>query len=223
MGGKNHQPCAIYLKSSTKLSRAASIARARLESANIALEDILLTEIDKNCGDATVLIEELMASSHSIGEAINTLRELRSEMERNKYQDLSSLRQISLGNTGADFTLEGIVDKAAWDKVASLMKSKGFWGVVGLFESRLNSLAALTSALLDKIETLAPVIAAGELSFTVEQNRSGNFKIEFARVYNMWGIFEQEFLASSMLSTELWYQFNSFGSLRGHGATARVA
>jgi hypothetical protein len=223
MGGKNHQPCAIYLKSSIKLSRAASAARARLESANIALEDILLSELDQCHGDITAMLKELQASRGFLENALDTLGELHAEMEHNQYHDLPSLHQISLMATGTDFTNEGIVDKAAWDKVAAIMKSRGFWGILALFKSRLGNLASSTDFLVEKISKLENVVAAGQLSLTVEQNRSGNFKTEFARLYNAWSIFDSEFLASSMLSTELWYRFNSFGSLRGHGATTNVA
>lgn len=223
MGGKNHQPCAIYLKSSTKLSRCASAARVKLELANIALEDILLAELDGKNGESIVLLAELRASQESITEALDTLAVLRIEMTQNQYQDLPSLRNISVSATGVDFTKEGMVSEGAWRKVADSMKKRGFWGVLELFELRLKSLTDLTDSLYDRISHLRPYIESGELSLVVEQNRQGNFKIEFACLYKEWGEFEQEFLASSMLSTELWYQFNGFGSLRHQWSTAQVA
>lgn len=223
MGGKNHQPCAIYLKSSTKLSRFASAARARLELANIALEDVLLAELDGKRGEATLLLKELDASRAFIADALTTLADLHDEMVRNEYQDLPSLRKISVSATGTDFSREKMINQAAWNKVSASMKGKGFWGIIELFELRLKAIAELTEFLSAKISRLQPQIDKGELSLVVEQNRQGNFKIEFARLYNEWSEFEQEFLASSMLSTELWYQFNGFGSLRTHGVTAQTA
>lgn len=50
MGGKNHQPCSGYLALSTKLSRSLSLANAELELANVALEDLILAELDGNTG-----------------------------------------------------------------------------------------------------------------------------------------------------------------------------
>jgi len=53
----------------------------------------------------------------------------------------------------------------------------------------------------------------GKLNLVLEENRSGNFKQEFARLYCAWAKFQQLFLASSMLSTDLWYRNCGVSSL----------
>jgi len=42
-------------------------------------------------------------------------------------------------------------------------------------------------------------------------------------LYTAWAKFNQEFLASSICSTELWYSFNGLGSLTAGGIVDRIA
>ncbi|MFN3692742.1 MAG: hypothetical protein ACK4SL_01415 [Candidatus Paceibacteria bacterium] len=51
MGGKNHQPRGRYLQNSTLMSRSMSLAQIGLELANVALEDLILAELDGKIGD----------------------------------------------------------------------------------------------------------------------------------------------------------------------------
>jgi hypothetical protein len=66
-----------------------------------------------------------------------------------------------------------------------------------------------------QVSALEGIARKGEVTRTLEENRPGNIKEAFANLYCAWAKFNQDFLASSLLSTELWYAFNGYGSLAG--------
>lgn len=228
MGGINHQPCnkpnTSYLKFSTRMSRALSVAKSELELANINLEDVLLAELDGATGGSISKISlHLQRSSLALSQMQSEISSLRKDMQNNKFQDLPSLHTANLEVLGRDFDALGIIDKTAWDFVSKTMRHDGFYGMLAFFERETNQLDTHTIHLIEAISSSEDIVAEGTLNLVLEKNRPGNFKVEFARLYSAWLEFQQVFLASSMLSTELWYRYQGVGSLRNKSRSARVA
>lgn len=213
MGGKNHQPCKKYLPNSTEVSRATSLALAELELANVAIEDLILAELADGVGTVTNALEHLHASRRAISSACAAAGRLREHMEAESFRDLPTLRRVNLDTLGDQLAERNIVDAGAWARISELMNRAGFFCVLAHFDTSLDRLADKTDRLIECISELTDTVSRGGLTQLVEGNEPGNFKIPFAILYNAWSIFQLEFVASSMLSTELWYRHTECGSL----------
>lgn len=214
MGGMNHQPCKTYLQNSTKLSRHMSLAFASLQLANVALEDVILAELDDKRGSVDNIILHLIDSEGSLVNMKRTLTDLEQQMSDNNFEDLPPLATINLDLLGTSLTVQGMHKSAIeWSAAANVMGRLGFRGMILAFSGDIDELLKLTDELQNKVEAARELAKAGSMHEMLEENRSGNFKAEFASLYTAWASFQQLFLASSLISTELWYQFNLNGSL----------
>lgn len=219
MGGKNHQPCRIYLVESMKLSRFLSLACAELELGNIALEDLILAELDGQSGGTIVTINKhLGLSRHVLMDAIKMIEKIRQKMDEKGFADLPTLKKLNLRALGESLAGNGIVDMASWKMISEKMLNGGFREVLILFESSIELLSVKTSSLMTRIAVIEDAAQKGEVSWILEENWPCNIKEDFASLYVAWAKFNQLFLASSILSTELWYAFNYCGSLVGREA-----
>lgn len=231
MGGQNHQPCnkvgTSYLLFSTTLSRAVSSARSTLEQANIAIEDILILEIrDGKNGRIEPVLHRIALSNNAIDDAKEAIAALRADMHKHDFEDLPELRETDLMNLGVDLAMQGMVDLQSW-KLALLhygeSGERGFAAMLTYFEKTLDDLAMLTNQLYNKVHRVELATREGRLNQVLEENEDGNFKVEFARLYQKWNTFQQVFLASSMLSTELWYRHTKAESLLQRRKGVRAA
>lgn len=213
MGGKNHQPCGSYLVNSTLLSRSTSQGAINLQKANIALEDLILDELCGRCGDFDSIVKSLKETIDSFIEVTDRLDDLHKQMRENHFKDLPSLHVLNLSVLGNSLAIQGIVSSSAWDEVQSIMEKKGFYGIIELFRTRVLYLRNLSQDLLQAVLCLESDAKNGVIERVLEENRRGNIKVPFAKLFTEWSYFEQIFLASSMLSTELYYQYNNYGSL----------
>lgn len=227
MGGRNHQPCnkpqTSYLRYSTAMSRSLSVAYCELERANIALEDILLSELTGGAGDIKPLLGRLNKSLEALREFQVNIEQLRTDMKKHDYTDLPILNAVNLSHLGQSLNEKGMIEMLPWENIQMAMRKDGFWAVLDLFENESQAIIDLTEMLSQCIEANVDAVEAGYLNLVVEENREGNFKVEFARLYTAWSNFQSLFLASSMLSTELWYAFTMRGSLAGDGTASEVA
>jgi hypothetical protein len=222
MGGINHQPCKAYLRNSTRLSRSLSLAHAELELGNVALEDVILAELEgRGHEPLDVFIARLHTSKTRLDEMHAVTEDLHRQMAENGYQDLPSLHTVDLDQTGRTFADEGKVSQKHWDEVAALMRHKGFWGVLREIQIKIEWLRHLTHELIRVSEILKSLNRS--VSDILEENRASNIRPAFAILYTTWSEFHSFFLASSLLSTELWYRFNSFGSLSEQTAQVKAA
>lgn len=228
MGGKNHQPCHSYLLNSTKLSRHLSLAYAHLELSNASLEDIIINELTSEHtfqgGDHyPVLIHELDVSTRELQNAQEALLRLRTQMQTDGFIDLPSLGRLDLNSIGAHLVHQGAVAYDAWTQAKIIMGKGGFFEMTNYFETSLIELIDLSQDLHTKFQELKQNICQGTLSTVIEENQAGNFKIEFAALYTKWSQFNGLFLASSLISTELWYAFTGKGSLASSESRFRAA
>lgn len=214
MGGKNHQPCGQYLKNSTMMSLEMSRAMIAVEMANVALEETILAELDGKTGKTESIVSYLVASGAHLDSMMTSVGALHDQMVELDYQDLPPLKTLDLEALGDGLFEENLLtSSAAWDDVVDIMTTQGFWGILPAFEEHITHLKRLTDELRDKIVAVYDKAQEGEMHLILEENGAGNFKAEFARLYTSWADFQHFFLASSLLSTEVWYQFNRSGSL----------
>jgi len=223
MGGANHQPCNRYLPISTQLSRYLSLARAELDLANVELEDVLLLELTGKAGNVQKIVDRLEASNDALTTSLRMAADLRHRMDDEQFNDLPTLRKVDLTAVGSDLCRINAVDSHSWNKIVPMMLKGGFYLVLGHFEESITEIQNKTTQLTTIIMSLKDLTENGELNVVLEENRLGNFKLEFAQLYSAWANFNQEFLASSICSTELWYSFNGFGSLTPGGVVSRAA
>lgn len=228
MGGINHAPCGKYLVNSTKVSRCMSQAHAELELANVALEDALLVELEHHQGCDLKPMIDLMAghtqsSIDNLVEMKSRIRVLRLQMNELNYADLPPLVKIDLDELGGKLVEAGIVDRSAWQKVEERTRYGGFYATINAIETVVTDLIRLTEDLRAKLAEFEILTKTRELNHILEYNLNGNIKIEFAKVYREWGELTQLFLASSMLSTDVWYRHIGRGHLLGFAKDDAVA
>ncbi len=221
MGGINHQPCRHYLPQSTKLSRSMSRARADFEKANIALEDLILAELDGSRGDSSQIKISLSCSHDSLQEMLRDVDALSCRMDELRFTDLPTLRSVDWDEVGTRFATRGMVNRQSWEEVIALATTGGFRLVLSTIRTQIEDLDLHTCLLLDQV-SLWVMVTGDNLHSILEENLPGNFKAQFASVYSRWAAFQQFFLASSLCSTEQWYVFMGYGSLVG-GVSGGVA
>jgi hypothetical protein len=224
MGGQNHQPCnrpqTNYLRLSTKMSRDLSVARAYFERANITLEDVLLHELTgQGGGSVKHIIEQLSDSKAALAEMMKTIGLLRADMHSHAFEDLPTLQLADLDALGSELASAGLVQSGAWTVVSGIMRSRGFYGMLDFFDQEVTFLRQKTNELILAVCTVENTAKVGQLNLALERNQPANFKVQFAALYSLWHQFQQTFLASSMLSTDLWYRYCGVGSLlkQNHG------
>jgi hypothetical protein len=195
------------------MSKHLSEARAAFELANSSLEDVLIVEMRREKGEILGIVTNLQHSVQEIVGLRKSMADLLSLMRKSGYKDLPTLHTIDLATCGKSFAKEGFVTIGAWMVIENLMTSGGFYRVLDRLDADAMQLSALTDDLRECILALNPVVEKGGLTEIVERNHTGNLKVPFARLYAKWEVFQGLFLASSMLSTELWYAFNHDGSI----------
>ena len=227
MGGKNHQPCnrpqTQYLLFSTMMSKCVSQSYLYLEQSNIHLEDLLIAELRGGNGSVIPMSNSLRDSIKSLHEVSSSISSLKNEMKRAQYKDLPSFHTFDVDEVGLVFSEMGIVDKTSFEKIASIMQKGTFFEVLNFFEENTQGLIECTELLLAGIDGLSSYAELGKVNLVLEENKEGNIKIAFAKLYVAWDIFNRHFLASSMLSTHLWYTFIGCDSLMGGNSQAKTA
>ncbi len=223
MGGINHQPCKHFLATSTQMSRFASLAFAHFELSNVALEDLLLAELKGDIGSIEKAVDSLDISRQNVAQLVATIQGLKEEMDREEYQDLLAIHPINLNAVGASMIDAGMVEASAWNTVSKNALSGGFYKNLAVFQGQAIALVEHTDRLIDRMKNLREPAKNGAVTDILEKNLSGNLKPEFAKLYNAWGQFHSFFLASSLLSTEVYYAFNRYGSLTDQAVQSAVA
>ena len=207
----NHQPCNRYLDLSTKLSRLVSLTTIHIETANVHLEDILLVELSGSQSGIEPIISSLSQVEQDIQEAMNISAAMRQHMDDLGYEDLSSLHSLDAERVGENLASAGLVEKDAWDKMSNLMKNGTFYANIRNFDASF----ARTVELVNEVKEVFLKLRhrAGDIHCIAEKNQDGNFKVSFARLLTHWTRFHAEFLASSLVSTEVYYASFGAGSL----------
>ncbi len=213
MGGMNHQPCGSYLPKSTELSKQVSLITIAMHQANVHLEEVILAELDGYSGKVQSIISSLVSVESGLSEALHINEELRFMMAANGYRDLAPLETIAWDS---DLALrmrdEGLVAVGSWRRMVDIMRRKTFYGNLDYFDQGFKKTRDLTIALRECFENL-PRECARKIHLVAEENQEGNFKKPFAQLFTRWLKFQQDFLASSLVSTEVWYASTHVGSV----------
>lgn len=204
----NHQPCGAYLKNSTRLSRQVSMTTVDLESANVHLENVILGELDGIYAPLDPIIDSLQSAERNLQVALDVCDDLRRQMEENEYHDLPTLKTVNLDSLGQVLSKGRIVESQAWVTMVRMIKNGTFYSNIGHFENGFRLAMDNIGTLREKFELLSQ--EAQSMVQVAERNLKGNFKVAFAKAFTQWLRFHQEFLASSLVSTELYYA--SFGA-----------
>ncbi len=218
MGGINHQPCRnspAYLVHSTRMSRFFSRARSSFERANEALEDVLLAEIEgvNPSGTTQKIILFLDECKNELTNMQDSITDLVTEMRRGGDVDLPTFRAIDLVACGNAFVTAGIVAQTDWDSTVRQMREGSFYRVLDEHSVSVSRLIEESVQLATEMSALENAARARKLTLVLENNEHGNIKATFAKFYRSWNEFTGKFLASSMLTTELWYRYNRTGSI----------
>jgi hypothetical protein len=219
MGGINHAPCNRYLAHSTRLSQSLTLARAQLDLANVELENVLLIELDGSVGDINRVIAKLDESDRALVVSMACAENLCREMKDAGYEDLEPLRDKDLERVGTELTRHGHVREGSWQRILTQFRNESFYGVLAGFQSRIRDIQKRTGMLRKKCEGLATFAETGDVNTVLEQNYKESLKPEFALLYTGWSAFMDDFLASSLISTEIWYRYSEYGSLLDHDLT----
>lgn len=221
MGGKNHQPCGAYLQNSTRMSMSMSLAFMALERGNVFLEKMILTELDGKTGDVENITQALDESVQNLIAMRDDIKVLRAQMDSMDYTDLPTLSTMNLTLLGKSLAADAThQDYAAWTRASEVYERGGFSEMLMEFDSYIDQIEQDTKMLAEQISALQSKAETGEMHMVLEGNQEGNFRPTFARLYTTWALFQQIFLASSLISTESWYQFNNYGSLSSSSAHA---
>jgi|GEM_PF-2495719 len=215
MGGINHAPCSKYLRNSTMVSMYLTLAHAELQFANVAFEETLLSDLDSKPLSPDKIQHKLEQSKNALIDMGRHMSKLKKQMNENQFKDLPTLKTSDLSCLGKHMSDIGMVNSYSWQKMQELMQIKGFYGVLANFTKRVATILALTSKLQKEFEFIYSSFKQGDLNKLLEQNREGNVKPTFAKLFREWNDFLNDFLASSMISTELWYTHSEYGSLLG--------
>lgn len=213
MGGKNHQPCNQYLRHSTVMSRHLSKVVVSVEQANIVLEDVILAELDGTAGDLGPSLQNLDNAQASTSEFMRSVLHLRQSMDENRYSDLPVRHAVDFDQIGETFVEQGLVDAQSWDRVSGRFQQGTFRDVLDMFEEGADGIFAMITDLRARLSLLSQEVQGGNVCRTIEENGTANIKVEFATLYSTLWRFNLDFLASSMLSTELWYQTIGVGGV----------
>lgn len=190
-----------------------SLSRLELENANVALENVILDELSGKTGNLEISIRHIVNSMDELSIAIALCDLLRDQMDKEGYVDLPPYQSIDLKALGEVVSSEKMVERDAWDDVLAWGTKDGFYGVLAQIKHSLEEISHLSQCLLTQTKTLVEKTPNGGVERELETNGNANLKKEFAQLYSKWHWFGGRFLASSMLSTEVWYVFNNYGSL----------
>ena len=135
-------------------------------------------------------------------------------MAKLNFIDLPGLKTMDFDALGRALATKGAInDLMVWNHLTAKMKSGGFAEMLSYFEGEIQKLSTATEMLQKQIDGLKSAASAAKVNELVERNQQGNIKLSFAQLYSSWNSFCQAFLVSSIISTELWYDYQNVGSL----------
>ena len=198
---------------STMLSRNLSLACAELEFGNVVLEDIILAELNGKSGTINGVVHHLKSSIKALFNAKGSCESLRQIMNEAGFADPLILKSVDLIEIGKKFTQAQMVSPKSWQAISAMIKEGGFQSILNFFAISIDDLREKTENLLSQVIGLSDAVDTGLMTEILEGNLPGNIKPAFAKLYTAWADFNSDFLASSILSTELWYIRMDSGSL----------
>ncbi|HEY9583910.1 MAG TPA: hypothetical protein VJI66_03050 [Candidatus Paceibacterota bacterium] len=155
----------------------------------------------------------LLASGDYVRQALADITALANQMNVLGYTDLPEINDPRVSYEGGELSDRGIVLCRSWVKMYDLWREKTFYGVLDYFTTALLEIERDTMTLAKKISGLQDHAEDGKIHTILESNMDGNFKVEFAKLYTSWNTFLSDFMASSLISTTIWYLNETVGTL----------
>lgn len=211
MGGMNHQPCRDYRREATCLSRCLSLARSSFEMGNVALEDLILLELDGSKGSIEQIVSHLLAARDNLASMGEAIIDLRTKMAALDFRELKGFADAEFHQLAS----AGMIETGSLIRMLAIRRHSGFEGNLTELERQRSQVLVNIADLIDAITetTELGVVADGQVDEMLEENWRGNFKPQFAVAYQTFNAFQQDFLASAMISTEAFYVQEGYGSL----------
>ncbi len=214
MGGINHQPCKHYLAQSTRMSRAMSMTGIALEVLNVKLEDIILSNLNGETVDLDMLLSSAQSLSDNAERGDLAIAALISQMDELYYVDLPVASSFNHALFGKKAVAKAMVTQYGFDEIAEKYISGGFRAAISHLRTCHSDFHRSVVQMHRQIEDLKR-LDISDIAFEFESNGTGNIRPQFAKMYTSWDRFRQMFLASSLISTEIFYISESCGSLLG--------
>ena len=216
MGGCNHQPCSKIAENSTRLSRHVSSATANIQLANVRLEDMLLVELDlelTDLGSITVMLSFLNSAKADFIKAQASATQMLGTLRSSNFIDCKDEKEL-------DMIIESLCIKSMLNPYYAKMVKKdrcvgGFLTCLEKIHRQIKETGRLVSKLIFVFERLQKALqSSDEKVFShLEFNSPLNIKPAFAQLYAMLGDLNGYFLASAIISTELFYEVAGLGAL----------
>ncbi len=212
MGGQNHQPCREFLANSTRLSRGVSCVSISLETFNIRLEDKILANLDGEY----VTLDHLLTCAKEVKSKVQLVHEafgiLSLQMDERYYVDLPAANGFDYQDFGNKVSAAGMVGQVPFRRIAMQYKVGGFRAALAYMRAEAVGFEGKVDTMLALVEFLVSEKVA-DIAAEFESNGIGNIRPDFAKMYTAWHDFQQTFLASSLISTEIFYVSEGCGSL----------
>jgi hypothetical protein len=219
MGGINHQPTKGQMVFSTMLSQYFTGSLAKLMLANYELEHALLSEFDGAPPTRIVFLidrarRELADSKQLLVNAIDAIDYLVAQMGKLEYVDPSRSMVSDYKSLGNDLSQQGLIplNEQIWYMISQVRQKEAFFGVCRLFRERFLDLITQTEDLEAMFDLARRYAEDGMLIPAVDENRIP-FRQSFFQLLTKVIETLTMFLHSAVMSTEMYYRQEGYGSL----------
>jgi len=106
-----------------------------------------------------------------------------------------------------------VTEDGPWQFSVDNIREGGYQKMFKTLRTYFDSLMKKTGQFLEILEQAQELIAKGDLQKSFNENRFGDFKRIFGLLFLAWNEITQVFYYSSIISLELWYLQNGYGSL----------
>lgn len=207
------------------MSKSVTAGIADFNRANVALEEVILAELDgsKDPGSFGVALALLDSAVHNFDAAIAHLASLKDEMDAKKYQPLPSFANYGTPDKARALARElagnGLMaaEKINVVVIPQIGHGKGFYAAIPMLDIALVAMRDSAKDLQNRMSEASHVAEDGMVAELLETNAAMNFRADFLRAFNTINSSFSTFAASAAWSTEMWYRSTSAGSLLSAG------
>ncbi len=211
----NHQPCRESAIASTQMSRHLSSATSHIHLANIRLEDLIVDELELGIVQPHAvepLIGHLREAAADFSKASSVARTMDEALRVSNFIDCKDPQKLAT-------IAKRLADQRMLDPhhagAVELDRSKGgFLACLARIQEGFGQCEMLTRQLCDAFHTLQSRMQAEEKAFDhLEFNTPESIKPAFAMLFAAVGALNGYFLASAIVSTEIFYAVAGLGRL----------
>lgn len=191
-----------------------SLTSMALESFNVKLEDMILVNLVNESVSPRILSIEVRHVMDSVVRAEQSIDMLLMQMDELYYVDLPATDDFQLDEFGDKVIPRLMVGTEAYKEIATHYKAGGFRSALNHLRVKHSQFGFAVADMATKVQELADT-DVDDIAVEFESNDTGNIRPQFAVMYTTWSQFHQMFLASSLISTEIFYIQEGVDSLLG--------